>query len=122
MMYQKGKEMTNPATLYHQSGQRERDYEAMSENDLLRLFVASTERLDMNIQTMAREFGQMSEKIGNLAQNQTDTKGHADRLTRLEQRMDDADAARKSIGENIRWLIGLVIVALIGVAGLFFKK
>lgn len=49
-------------------------------------------------------------------------KSHGDRLTKLETRVDDADAARRSINENIRWLIGLIIVALIGVAGLFFKK
>lgn len=80
------------------------------------------ERILEKIETINSSMSGMASDVKGVKEDIEDSKGHADRLTRLEQRMDDAEHSRRAINENIRWLLGLVIVALVGIAGILFKR
>lgn len=78
-------------------------------------------RIEVKIESLAISMAGQAEHVKAIREDIDGSRSHAERLTRMEQRQDDAEKSRQSMNENIRWLIGLVIMALLGVAGLFFK-
>jgi hypothetical protein len=126
----------NLADLAHfdMSGHRHTDWsEGMPEADAAALFLTAVNTLSTEFRVMSKEFGAMTEQLKNLAEDQHSAKDHGEQIKELqtEMRLLKEKLIENELREE-RWkarnsqqtigILGLIFAALLGVAGLFFKK
>lgn len=67
---------------------------------------------------MSVEMAQLAAEVRHLNENQVETRGHGERITRLEESVTNLKADQRSAATERRWTIGTIIFVVIGMLGI----